>query len=137
MPSVFLDTNVIAYRFDGSEPVKQAAAASALASDRDLVISTQVMLEVHSVLTRKLRPRWSADEARHVVERLAVLPVVAADAHLVCRAAATAGEQQLSIWDAMIVEAAVEAGCSELWSEDLATGSTIKGVRVVDPFQVT
>ncbi len=134
MASVFVDTNVIAYRFDASEPVKQAQAADALASDRHFLISTQVMLELHAVLTRKLRPALSFAAARRVVEGLAELPVVATDARLVCRAAATSEGQQLSIWDAMIVEAAAEAGCAELWSEDLAARSMLSGVRVVNPF---
>lgn len=134
MPSVFVDTNVIAYRFDASEPVKQAQAAAALQSDQDFVISTQVMLELHSVLTRKLRPAMSLSEARRVLDGLAEAPVVVADARLVCRAATTSEEHQISIWDAMIVEAAAEAGCAELWSEDLAAGTLLKGVRVVNPF---
>jgi len=131
--SVFVDTNVIAYRFDASEPVKRERAAAVLDSDRDFVISTQVMLELHSVLTRKLRPPLPPTEARRILNDLAALPVVAADAQLVCRAAATSHEHQLSIWDAMIIEAAAEAGCAELWSEDLAGRGSLKGVRIVDP----
>jgi len=76
VPSVFVDTKVIAYRFDASEPVKQAQAATALQSDQDFVISTQVMLELHSVLTRKLRPAMSLSEARLVLDGLAEAPVV-------------------------------------------------------------
>ncbi len=131
---VFVDTNVIAYRFDGSEPDKQARAEMVLGQDEDFVVSTQVMLELHSVLTRRLAPRWSATDARAVLDDLAKLHVVTADARLVLRAAATSERHQLSVWDAMIVEAAVESGCSELWSEDLATDSHIRGVLVVNPF---
>lgn len=134
MTSVFVDTNVIAYRFDVSEPIKRERAIAVLDSDRGFVVSTQVMLEVHSVLTRKLHPPLSPAMARSVLDRLAELPVVTADARLVCRAAATSEEHQLSIWDAMIVEAAAEAGCAELWSEDLSADSVIKGVRIVNPF---
>lgn len=50
------------------------------------------------------------------------------------RAAHTVVEHQLSIWDAMILEAARLAGCSEVWTEDLASGSTIRGVKVINPF---
>jgi predicted nucleic acid-binding protein len=132
--SVFVDTNVFAYQFDVSEPIKRERAIAALDSDRDFVISTQVMLELHSVLTRKLRPPVSPAKARSVLDRLAKLPVVTADARLVCRAAATSERHRLSIWDAMIVEAAAEAGCAELWSEDLASRSVLNGVRVVNPF---
>lgn len=134
MSSVFVDTNVIAYRFDASEPTKQAQAAAVLDSGEDFVLSTQVMLELHSVLTRKMRPALTLPDARRVLEGLAELPVVNADARLVCRAGATSEEHQLSIWDAMIVEAAVEAGCAEIWSEDLAAGTSLRGIRIVDPF---
>lgn len=51
------------------------------------------------------------------------------------RAARTADEHALSIFDAMVLEAAVLAGCSELWTEDLSHGSSLRGVRVVNPFR--
>lgn len=55
-------------------------------------------------------------------------------ADLVVRAATTARDHQLSLWEAMAVEATAEAGCTELWTEDLVTGSTLRGVTIVDPF---
>ncbi|WP_448070583.1 hypothetical protein [Georgenia yuyongxinii] len=69
-----------------------------------------------------------------MIELLARLPVVATDADLVLRAVATAGRHQLSVWDALIVEAGAEAGCTQLWTEELVTGSTLRGVRIGDPF---
>ncbi|MGB3184259.1 MAG: PIN domain-containing protein [Ornithinimicrobium sp.] len=132
--SVFLDTNVIAYRFDGSEPQEQSRAHDMLGLDHDFAISTQVMLELHSVLTRKLRPRLSLTKARNALDLLADLTVVTADALLVRRAAVTCERHELSIWDAMIVQAAAEAGCEELWSEDVSADSSVLGVKVVDPF---
>ena len=59
--------------------------------------------------------------------------MVATDADLVREAAATAAAHELSIFDAMIIEAAARAGY-ELWTEDLAGGSVLRGVRVVNPF---
>jgi predicted nucleic acid-binding protein len=41
---------------------------------------------------------------------------------------------QLSFWDALILQAARDAGCAVLLSEDLAAGATLAGVRIVDPF---
>ncbi len=134
MPRVFLDTNVIAYQFDGSEPTKQAAAAALLQGEHEFTISTQVLLELYVVLTRRLRPALPAPDAAQVLDALTRLPVVGADARLVSRAAATAGRHQLSIWDAMVVEAAAEAGCTQLWTEDLSTGAVLRGVQIVNPF---
>ena len=42
---------------------------------------------------------------------------------------------RLSYWDAAIVAAARALGCGELVSEDMAHGSTIEGVRIVNPFR--
>lgn len=134
MASVFLDTNVLAYLFDNNAAEKQRVAQRVIQSGQRFVISTQVMLELHSVLTRKFAPPLAAPEAAQVLAALERFEVVAADADLVLRAAHTVVEHQLSIWDAMILEAARLAGCSEVWTEDLASGSTIRGVRVLNPF---
>ena len=41
---------------------------------------------------------------------------------------------QVSHWDATIIAAAMELGCSTLYSEDLNRGQSYDGVRVVNPF---
>jgi predicted nucleic acid-binding protein len=41
----------------------------------------------------------------------------------------------LSYWDAAIVAAAKALGCRELFSEDMADGRDIGGVRIVNPFR--
>lgn len=135
MSRVFLDTNVIAYLFDAGERAKQRRARELLVSgDHDFVLSTQVLLELFVVVTRKLTPPLPHDAAARAVELLSELPVVTTDASLVHRAVSTSGRHQLSLWDALVVEAAAEAGCAELWTEDLATGSTLRGVTIIDPF---
>ena len=43
--------------------------------------------------------------------------------------------QELSYWDAAIVEAARESGCLTVLSEDLQDGMDFAGVRVMNPFR--
>ena len=105
-----------------------------LTLDHDFVISTQVMLELHSVLTRTLRPPLSLAQAREALDQLAAVTVISADAVLVRRAAMTCERQQLSIWDAMIVQAAAQAGRDERWSEDLNADASVLGAKIVNPF---
>lgn len=137
MSRVFVDTNILAYRFDAGDPDRQERARRALGqAEHEFVVSTQVMLELYVVLTRKLRPPVPAAAAEDALTELAALPVVAADAVLVRRAASTAGVHRMSIWDAMIIEAAHEAACDEIWTEDLAPGSTLRGVRITNPLAV-
>lgn len=49
-------------------------------------------------------------------------------------AADLATDHQFSIWNAVILSAAAEAGCRLLLSEDLQGGFTWKGVTVTNPF---
>jgi predicted nucleic acid-binding protein len=134
VPRVFLDTNILAYDLDAGSPEKQAKVREALARpDHDFVISTQVLLELYVVLTRKLRPALPETAAGEVITSLSRLPVVGTDAELVQRAVALSVRHQLSVWDALIVTAAREAGCEELWTEDLSTGAELRGVRIVNP----
>ncbi len=134
----FLDTNVVVYLFDDDEPKKQARARAVL-GDRefDLVVSTQVLGEVYVTLTRKLARPLAPEAAADAIDALAELPVVHTDVALVRVAIETSRQTQLSYWDALIVEAAASAGCDQLLTEDLATGSTLRGVAVVNPFAMT
>lgn len=130
---VFLDTNILGYLFDRSDPERQSRARQALVTPQiDRRISTQVLIELHSVLTRRLRR--SREEAEQIVRELD-FPVVATDQHLVREAASTARGHQLSIFDALILEAAALASCEELWSEDFPEGATLRGVRIVNPLR--
>ncbi|MDO5502773.1 MAG: PIN domain-containing protein [Actinomycetia bacterium] len=130
----FLDTNVLVYAFDAGEPEKRARAQQVMRERPDAVISTQVLLEWYSVVTRKFSPPMSAEEAEAGLAVLAELDVVPADAELVVRAVETARAHQVSIWDAMILETASLAGCDTLLTEDLSDGSIIRGVSVRNPF---
>ena len=129
---VFLDTNVLAYRYDDRDPAKRDRAEGIPdeVTSRPW-ISTQVLIELHNVLTRALG--FTREEAQEVIESNGY-HVQVADAALVYDAAATAIQHQLRIYDAMILEAAVRAGCDELWTEDFSAGATLRGVRIVNPF---
>lgn len=132
-PGWFLDTNLFVHLFDDAEPDKQRTARTIVDSDdaSRFVVSTQVLSECYVALTRKLGV--SEESARAAVTQLAEFPVVTADRELVLRAMVTSAEAQLSYWDAMIVEAAASAGCDRILTEDLATGSVLRGMQIVNP----
>lgn len=127
---VLVDTNIFVYIYDHHDQLKRERALKALSSKQEIVISTQVLVEMHAVLQRKLG--YSRTEAANALT-LMDYPTIATDRELVERAADLASAHDLSIFDAMIVEAAATAGCAELWTEDLATGAILRGVRIVNP----
>ncbi len=135
----FIDTNVAVYAadFDDRERAKQQLAAQLLTSDpSQLVVSTQVLQEYYVVVTRKLQKPMTAAEAAASVRSLARLAVVGIDRPLVLSAVDTSRSAQISLWDALIIEAASQAGCERVLTEDLTHGQVIKGVRIENPFAV-
>jgi predicted nucleic acid-binding protein len=133
----FLDSNVLVYSVDESpaEKAKHDRAVEVLSTQPDsLVVSTQVLQEFYVVTTRKLKPPLSAERAARAVRGIAKLDVVAIDTQLVLSAIDTSHDAQLSLWDALIIEAASRAGCDRVLSEDLDEGQVIRGVTIHNPF---
>jgi predicted nucleic acid-binding protein len=134
----FIDSNVAVYAADESpaERSKHEIAAQVLAqAPSTLVVSTQVLHEFYVTVTRKLAVPLSLERAARAVRGLAKLDVVAIDAELTLAAVDTARTVQLSLWDALIIEAACRGGCERVLTEDLSDGQVIRGVRIENPFR--
>jgi predicted nucleic acid-binding protein len=133
----FLDTNVLVYAFDDDQPAKQERARALLVSAGTEGwgrISVQVLQEFYAVVTRKLGRPLPHALAAEAVAGLTALPVVPTDGKSVRAAIARCAEASVSLWDSMIIQAAVEGGCARLLSEDLQDGQILDGVRVSNPF---
>lgn len=134
----FADTNVLVYLFDADAPAKRERAREILASDGvegRLVISTQVLQELFVTVTRKLAVPLPPAEALAALDSLEELPVTAVDRPLVRAAAELSIRHRISLWDALIVEAARAGGCEVLLTEDLQDGWEVAGLRVENPFR--
>jgi predicted nucleic acid-binding protein len=128
----FVDTNVLAYAYDADSGEKGERAREVLAEIGGAVVSTQVLLELFAVLTRKLG--LTREVAEEATESLMELEVVATDARLVREGLRISRDHDISHWDGMIIAAAAASGCEVLLTEDLNDGQVIEGVRVVNPF---
>ena len=134
--SCFFDTNVLVYVFDRHESVKQLRAQDLIAehmSARDMVLSTEGLQGLYVTLTRK--EHLGAVDALEVVTTFAQERIVPATADLVLRGLALGQQRGVSAWDALIVQAALDAGCTTLYSEDFQDGMRFDGeLVVVNPF---
>lgn len=134
---VFVDTNVVVYRFDSSEPDKQSVAQQwldRLWAARAGRVSTQVLHESYATLTRKLG--MPKAEARQIVRALQAWDPVMLDEGVLNRAFHLEDRWSLAWWDSLIVAAAFASGAAYLLSEDLQSGQDFDGVKVIDPFSV-
>lgn len=130
--SLFADTNVAAYALDDGEPEKQRIARALLAHSPRPRTSPQVLRELYVVARTKLG--LDATDAAAAVRALLPTVAVVEDAALVLHALVAADRWRLSLWDALIVEAARRAGAGTLLSEDLQHGMNFDGVTVENPF---
>jgi len=133
--AAFLDTNVLLYAEDDANPQKQERAQSLIddvLQDGTGHVSLQVLQEYFAVATRKLRIDASA--ARRQVELYSRMDVVRLESNDLLAAIDLHRLNQFSIWDALILRAALISGCRVLYTEDLQAGFRLDSLSVVNPF---
>jgi predicted nucleic acid-binding protein len=133
--TAFFDTSVLLHALHNADPQKHALAR-ALVNDHVanccLVLSTQVLQELYTALARQ--QRLARADALEVVRILAQETVVGASAEQTLRALELAAFEGLSPADAAIVQAALDAGCATLWSEELPAQARYGRMQVLNPF---
>ncbi len=145
----FVDTNVLVYLFDDDAPAKQARAREILESDAInlppgrtgegthsfLVLSTQVLQEFYVTVTRKLSVSLTPEVALEATRRFAQLHLIHIDAQLIFGAIALSQRHTVSMWDGLILQAALDSGCKRLLTEDLHDGWDLDGLKIENPFK--
>ena len=132
----FFDTNVLVYADDKSTPAKQRRALDLIAEHRRArtgVVSLQVLQEYFVTVTRKLH--LDTRIARRKVELIAEFDVASPEVADILAAIDLHRLHGVSFWDALVLRAAEQAGCSILLSEDMQGNREIDGVQIVNPFQ--
>jgi predicted nucleic acid-binding protein len=135
---IFLDTNVLVYAHDRSAGKKHEIARDAVLDlwESGLgILSTQVLQEFFTAVTKKIAKPMGTASARQIIEDLLKWSVVVNDGDSILAAVDILERHKLSFWDSMIVQAAVRGGADVLLSEDLSDGQTIHGVRISNPFR--
>lgn len=134
-----IDTNVLVYAHDRSEPAKRQRAIEVLGDlheSRAGVLSTQVLGEFYAAAVGRLSARLSAAEGLAAVRRLArAWPVLPVTPFVVLEAARGVEQLSMSWWDAQVWATARMHQVQGVMSEDFQHGSVVDGVRFHDPFQ--
>jgi predicted nucleic acid-binding protein len=134
----FVDTNVLIYAHDptaGAKHLRANELVRQLWETGTGVISTQVLQELCVNLRRRNRPPLPIEKVRFVVEAYLGWVIVVNGAPAVLQGLDIESRHNISFWDALILNAAEEAGCEVLYSEDLSAGQHYGSVLVINPFQ--
>jgi len=135
----FVDTNVLIYAHDVDAKSKHEVAKSVLRelwSERNGVVSTQVLQEFYVNVTRKIPHPISKESARLVVSGYVIWCTDTTPAE-VSTAFRIEDEYKIGFWDALIVASALKSGANRILSEDLNAGQTFAGIRIENPFVTT
>ncbi|MGQ7937917.1 PIN domain-containing protein [Paraburkholderia sp. D1E] len=127
----FIDSNVLLYLLSADAAKAERAEATIRAGGR---ISVQVLNEIANVARRKLGMSWpDINEVLTLIRSLCPADPLTIEIHE--RGRLVAERYGLSVYDAMIVAAALVAGCATLYSEDMQDGLVIeRQVRIRNPF---
>ena len=128
--SAFFDSNILIYAY--STDARRQRALTTIAGGG--AISAQVLNEFTNVLRKKQKQDWPIIEAAVQCLRFRFPDIVPLTSDTHAAALALARDHTLAFYDALIVAAAIEAGCDTLYSEDLQHGRSVGGLTIVNPF---
>jgi predicted nucleic acid-binding protein len=126
----FFDTNVLVYMVT-TDPRKHQAERVLGAGG---TVSVQVLNEFANVARKKLQHDWARIEYALEQFRLSFDSVQTLTLETHMAALAIARDSHLPFYDALIIAAAIEAGCDTLYTEDMQHGRTIGGLMIHNPF---
>ena len=132
----FVDTNILVYAEDRDAGPKRERAMDLLIdcwNSGDGVVSVQVLKEFYVTVTRKLRNPLASQQAEGMVAEYLTWRVVESDSALLRNGIRLSQSASLSLWDALVVEAALRSGCDRLYSEDLNHGQRFGQLEIVNP----
>jgi predicted nucleic acid-binding protein len=121
----FVDSNVLIYAEDRDAKSKHEIARELIVElweQRSGALSIQVLQEFYVNVTRKLKKPLTSAKALEIVEEYLTWTVVESSGRPLVNAIGLQQRAQLSFWDSMVVQAALDAGCDRLYSEDLNDG---------------
>lgn len=127
----FLDSNILIYLL-GQDDIKKNKVTLLL--DPNFIISTQVVSENINVCLKKLKfSKEKAFEHGHFL--LTKFNVVTIEKTFFPIAFKIASTYQFNFWDSLIIAAALQSDCLQLYSEDMQDGLVIEGkLRIINPF---
>jgi predicted nucleic acid-binding protein len=132
-PKTFIDTNILLYLLSADSAKADRAEAIVKMGG---MISVQVLNEIANVARRKLTMPWKEiNEVLALIRSACLVVPLTIETHE--KGTLVSQRHGLSVYDAMIVAAALLGKCETLYSEDLQDGLLIDHqLHILNPFAV-
>ena len=133
----FVDTNVLVYAYDLSEPAKREKCLRILEKcwrgEIVLAVSNQVLAELFVVLTEKVERPLSKEDAKKIIGQIIEFNGFAKlnyGCQTVKSAAELSAKYKSKFWDSIIMATMIENSISEIYTEN-DKDFTIPGIRIL------
>jgi predicted nucleic acid-binding protein len=134
--SEFVDTNVLLYAYAPDAGQKQEISIELLRRltvEQEGTLSIQVFSEFYHNARRKFR--MSAASAEEAIRDFSTWRLHRPDQDSILSAIRLERRYQLAWFDAMILNSAIESGCSILWTEDFQDGQRFGDLVIRNPYK--
>ena len=138
MDKIFIDSNIWIYAFISTDDLTKheicVSLLEVLSQEKIIVVSTQVINEVHWNLVRKYgvkdeEAKLKIDVGLLGISKLSIINKTTYDEAFNLRQ-----QHNISFWDSLIVASALENDCSILYTEDLQHNQLIENkLKVINP----
>ena len=132
----FIDTNVLVYAYDGGAGIKHEKSVELvkrLAESGTGALSIQVLIEFCAIAMKKLL--MTAAELEAILKDFDVWIIHRPSLEDLTLSARVQRRHQISWWDALIVNSAMQLESKVLWTEDLASGHRFGATTVRNPYR--
>ena len=131
---IFLDSNIIVYAHTNIDIVKQGVAQNIISLPFTF-ISTQVLQETANIFSKKFKHDW-LDIEKVLQETINAVVLYKNNENTIFKAIKLATTYNYSLYDCLIIAAAIECNCSILYSEDMQNGHSIDDkITIINPFR--
>ena len=134
----FLDTNILIYAFDRSQPSKRKTAEKLIVQgvrESRAIINWQVAQEFLSLATKKFKKALNPNEVDKILnELLRPLWKVSPTPELFQDSLHINKISKYSFYDSLILASAKAARCGVIYSEDFQHNQVVEDVRIMNPF---
>jgi len=141
---VFIDTNILLYALtepkekdkekDLPKRAKSLELLTKLYNEDDIVVSVQVLNELHFNMVRKFKIDDNMSFKTLQENVFAIASVENLTAQTYTKAFQMREKYNISYWDSLVVASALESGCTKLYSEDMQEGLVVEGVlNIINP----
>jgi predicted nucleic acid-binding protein len=131
-----LDTNVLVYVFDGSEPERRERAVDVVrraSRTGRCMLSLQCIGELLSALRRR-RLVEAGERVQCAQDMMDLFPLFGIEPPDVESALTSLALGRLSYWDGLMLATVGRSGCTTLLTEDMQDGAVYGGVTIRNPF---